>query len=241
MSSRLFRLMNAPDEPDLFRMEEDGVSEREQNRVIQQYLDFNNNFEKALDKFKQTKLMKIINMEYMLGKLGTQMEQMKEYEKELGVESKEETAKENHNSHVWITVSPKPTVSFKDFRKVVEKLTARKLFSKYCYTYEQRGMTLTDCGAGFHVHILAVRNLNYKPNKVITHIKNTVKNICDVERCCRIQIIGEDFAKDKMEYMLGEKTGGEDCSEENKKLKQKMDKVFRDQEKLQKYFGEKII
>lgn len=241
MSTRLFRLMNAPEEPDVVQMTADGVSEREQNRVIQQYLDFNNNFEKALDKFKQTKLMKIINMEYMLGKLGSQMNAMKDYEKELAMEMKEETAKENNNSHVWITVSPKPTVSFSDFRKTVEKLAARKIFTKHCYTYEQRGMTLSDVGAGFHVHMLAARNLNYKPNKVITHIKNSIKNICDIERCCRIQIIGEDFAKDKMEYMLGDKTGGEDCSEENKRLKQRMDKVFRDMEKLPKYFGEKII
>lgn len=233
--------MNAPDEPDIIRMEEDGVSEREQNRVIQQYLDFNNNFEKALDKFKQTKLMKIINMEYMLGKLGSQMEQMKEYEKELGVELKEETARDNHNSHVWITVSPKPTVSFIEFRKVVEKLVKRKLFSKYCYTYEQRGKSDSECGKGFHVHILGKRNLNYKPNKVITHIKNTLKNICEVEKCCRIQIIGEDFAKDKMEYMLGKKTGGEDCDAEDKQLKQQYDIKWREAEELLEYYGEKII
>lgn len=239
MSSRLYQIMNGPPEPDLEALE--GCSEREQQRILMNYLDWNKNFDKAVDKFKQMKMMKIIGMEYALGKINSQMTAVKEYEEELVSELREETAKEHNNTHVWITVSPKPTVSFLDFRKVVEKLVNRKLFSKYCYTYEQRGKNSEECGKGFHVHILAKRNLNYKPNKVITHIKNTLKNICEVDACCRIQIIGEDFAKDKMEYMLGKKTGGEDCDGEDKQLKQQYDIKWREREELLEYYGEKII
>jgi len=239
MSSRLYKIMNGPPEPDLEQLE--GMSGKVQQRILLGYLDWNKNFDEAVDKFKQAKMMKIIAMEYALGKIDSQMNAMKDYEKELESDLKEETAKEHNNTHVWVTVSPKPTVKFIDFRKVVEKLVNRKLFSKYCYTYEQRGKTEDELGQGFHVHILGKRNLNYKPNKVVTHIKNTLKNICDVEKCCRIQIIGEDFAKDKIDYMTGIKTGGADNDAEDKQLKQAMDVKWREREELLEYYGEKII
>lgn len=53
--------------------------------------------------------------------------------------------------------------------------------------------------------------------------KNTFKHCCDVKKpeLLNVRIHGEDFHKDKMEYINGIKTG------QGKDKKQEMDKIFR--------------
>ena len=85
------------------------------------------------------------------------------------------------------------------------------------------------CGKGFHCHLLCKRNLNYKPFRVSQCIQNTCKDLIKNpkdNKLLNIQHIGEDFAADKIIYMLEQKTG------EGKDQKQLIDKIFREKNNL---------
>lgn len=133
---------------------------------------------------------------------------------------KEQTAKKNNNNWVFITVSPKDEIPLGTFVKKMEKLAERSMFLKYTYVFEQRGDSLTTLGKGVHCHMIVKRNLNYKPNKVIRNVLNTTKSIAS-PKSVDIQFIGDEFKRDKLNYILGRKTG------EGKQKKQDFDKIFR--------------
>jgi len=144
-------------------------------------------------------------------------------------EIKKLTAQKNHNGYVWITISPKECVGLSLFRKKIEKLASRKMFLSHTYVYEQRGDSMDTLGKGLHAHMLCKRNLDYKPNKIVRNVLNTTKSIAD-SKAVDIQFVGEDFRKDKVEYMLGKKTGA------GKEKKQDFDKIFRKKNNLKAFY-----
>ncbi len=130
----------------------------------------------------------------------------------------------HNNGYLWITINPAPKVEFEKFKVKITKLVNRSMFTKCEYVYEQRGTSLKEAGKGFHCHILATRDMKYKPSKCISNIKNTCKTLVgnvNNNNQLNIQIIGDDFANDKREYMTGVKTG------EGKDQKQIIDKSWR--------------
>lgn len=120
-----------------------------------------------------------------------------------------------------------------DFRKAVEKVSGRNIFTECQYVYEQRGATIDKMGQGFHCHMLCKRNLNYKPSKVVSNVKNSFKDITNVGNpaLLNIQIIGEEFARDKVEYITGAKTG------EDKDKKQDIDVLWREAFGMPPFYG----
>jgi len=191
----------------------------------------------AENEFEKTLIKKVLKMEYDTESLGEKYIKIRKYEKELISKKKEMTAVEHNNGYCFITISPKATVELAKFKKQVEKAVARNMFESYLYVYEQRGKTIEEKGKGFHAHILVKRNLNYKPSKVVSNLQNTFKDMTNVRnpQLLNIQHIGEDFMKDKVEYMVSVKTG------EDKDLKQEIDVIWREAEGLEPYYGNKDI
>lgn len=190
-------------------------------------------FDESKKEFDKALLKKIMKMEYETECLGEKYVKIKEYEKELFTLKKELLSKEHNNGYCFITVNPKPNTTLSDFQKIIEKAVERNIFTAFRYVYEQRGSCIEDKGKGFHCHILCKRNLNYKPSKVSSNLKNTFKKVTNVDNpsLLNIQHIGEDFAKDKNEYIISVKTG------KGKDVKQEIDVVWRQAEGLQTVYS----
>jgi hypothetical protein len=210
-------------------------------RIFKDNLDDNNflkHYEMFIEEKKEMtkrKIRKILEQQYQLESLGDMLKELKKLEESNKVLLKEKTAEEHNNSYLWITINPKPEIKLVDFIKKIEKLVKRKIFTNYLYVYEQRGKTEEEQGKGFHAHILAKRNLNYKPFKTHECIRNTCKTLVKNHKdnsTINIQNIGEEFAADKKEYILGEKTG------EEKDLKQQIDIIWRKNNNLKKYYND---
>lgn len=198
------------------------------------YMEKSKVYHDALNNFKKKKLESILKMEYDLGKLGQKMKDIKEYEKVCRYDLKEATAVEHNNGYSFVTINPNDTTTLTEFEEKLKKFVNRNMFIKYRYVIEQRGSTEKDMGKGFHAHVLLKRNLDYKPSKIVVNTKNTFKGITNVDnnQVLNIQHIGEDFAKDKDDYMTGVKTG------EGKDEKQAIDKIFRKKNNLESVYGQ---
>lgn len=186
-----------------------------------------------LEALKRRKMRKILEQQYYLETLGDFMKNMKKIEEKNHKKKKIVTAKAHNNQYCFITINPKPTVKLVDFQKKMEKLVNRSIFTGGMYVLEQRGDTKETAGKGFHCHMLCTRNLDYKPFKVASCIKNTCKTLCNVKdsRLCNIQHIGDEFYIDKREYILGHNKTGE-----NKSKKQDIDIYWRKKNNLSQYY-----
>lgn len=168
-------------------------------------------------------------------------EALGDYYKELKMIKQQSIAKRklaaavaNNNTYCFITINPKSDIELAQFVKKVEKLANRNLFTSVLWVYEQRGNTESTMGTGFHAHILAKRNVNYKPCKIANCVRNTCKTLVkDIKsnNLVNIQFIGESWADDKRQYILGEKIA------DGKAEKQVLDKKWRIKNNLKPYYN----
>jgi len=181
-------------------------------------------------KFFQLQYRKTLNMKFELETLGETMKKVKEVHTNLRQQLKVKLAKEHNNGYLFITVNPKWSANkqpnmdeIKSFEKQLIKFINRNFIDEAWAVLEQRGETDAQAGIGCHAHIELKRNLNYRPSDIIKGVKNTFKKFCDVNNpnLLTCQTHGEDYHKDKMEYIEGVKTG------EGKDIKQEVDKTFR--------------
>lgn len=175
------------------------------------------------------KIRQLLEQEYLMDSLGSNLSLIKKSIVANKTSLSKLNATKNNNGYLWITINPAPKVEFEKFKVKITKLVNRAMFTKCEYVYEQRGTSLKEAGKGFHCHILATRDMKYKPSKCISNIKNTCKTLVgnvNNNNQLNIQIIGDDFANDKREYMTGVKTG------EGKDQKQIIDKSWRHQMEL---------
>lgn len=218
MDSELFKIFmsdKSPEDPE------------EYQKALETYLD-------ALADWKKQKLKSVFNKSYKAEKLGETWKRIKDHEEKLNCTIREQAAQKHNNLYLWLTVNPKSDIKFDDFKCRVEKAVNRAMFSDYLYVFEQRG-TEDQCnlGDGFHAHMLLKRNLDYKPCKVITNIKNTFKDMTMVDNS---EIFAwwwcsDQYKKDKVEYITGLKTA------EGKDEKQIGDKLWRKYNDLETFFG----
>ncbi len=187
------------------------------------------------------KFKKILSQEYQLERMGLFAKKLQELETQNAVLLKQKQAFKKQNSHLFITINPKPGVKLEDFTKVCHKISKKTCFNKVLYVFEQRG-TIEGCdiGKGFHCHLLIERNLNYKPTKCITNIKSSLKKfVGNVQNHAQLnfKIIGKEFALDKKKYIMGiNKTG------EGKDAKQLADIKWRFDRNIAPFYGcENII
>ncbi len=193
-------------------------------------------------RFFQTEYRKELKMRYELEQLGEQMKKLKDRQGGLRDQLKVKLSKEHNNGYIFITINPKwkkdtPTsVEVSNFEKKIIKFINRNFCVEASAVLEQRGTTEKEAGRGTHAHIELKRNLNYRPSDIIKGVKNTFKNICNVNKpeLLTCQIHGEDYHKDKMEYIQGIKTG------EGKQEKQEIDRSFREKYNLQTIYNNAI-
>jgi len=144
---------------------------------------------------------------------------------------------------VFLTINPRPSITFEKFKQKVFKLLSSSLFSDHCAVFEQRGTVETgDVGRGFHAHILFKRHLpldkGLPPSNIKRNLKQSFANYCDTnnDNIFNIRFVGEDFAFDKLDYIKGTKTGiGKDLIK--KDVKQLADVVWRKENNLEPFYG----
>ncbi len=194
--------------------------------------------------FYKNKYLKQLNMKYELETLGETMKEMKHTNEKLHQQLKEQTAVKHNNGYLFITINPASSPksdmfseNLQKFVKSVIKFINRNFILEAWAVIEQRGTTEAEAGHGYHAHIELRRNLNYRPSDIIKGAKNTFKSYCDIHKpqLLKCQIHGEDFHKDKMEYIAGVKTG------EGKDEKQKIDIIFRKKNNLEIIYNAKNV
>lgn len=190
--------------------------------------------QKEVDELLKRKIKHALELGYQLEQMGDKFSKLKQMVDLKKNELREMTAKKNNNGYLWITINPMCQVKLIDFIKKVQKIVKYSCFTETLYVFEQRGTLLTnDVGKGFHAHILAKRNLAFKPSKCKDQIrrgcKTLVKNIND-PRWVNLAAIGAEFATDKTEYMLG-------CKKIEKQAKQKADAYWRCEQNLKASYG----
>lgn len=191
-------------------------------------------YKKEKDEMVGRKIKQILEQEFQLKTLGEFYSGLNTIIKANDILLKDKLAVEHNNGWLFITINPKPSVTFPEFQKKVEKLVNRNMFSSCIFAYEQRGSTPDLAGKGFHVHILAKRNLSYKPFNCKKNTKNTCKSLVgrvEDPRQLNIQVIGDEFAQDKKEYFLGQNKTGE-----GKQEKQSIDKIWRKSLSLRDFY-----
>ncbi len=186
--------------------------------------------------FYRTQYRKTLNMRFELEQLGPQMAQLKSKQEDLKQQLKVKLSQEHNNGYLFITINPKCELNEKHtrihimhFEKKIIKFINRNFCDDAWAVIEQRGDSDSSCGKGYHVHMEIKRNLNYRPSDIIKGVKNTFKEYCNVKNpnLLTCQTHGEDYHKDKLEYIQGVKTG------EGKDKKQEIDKTFRKKYNLQ--------
>lgn len=131
----------------------------------------------------------------------------------------------------FITISPRDTTPYHEFKKAVDKYTQRKWVRSYVYVYEQRGMHDQELGKGIHMHMILV-----KPEKnfarLLKETKNTFKDLIDDNCSSAIDIDGRYLRdlKNSITYILGKK------KDPTKQLKQEMDKLWREKYNIKEYY-----
>lgn len=191
-------------------------------------------YEVALGEFTKRKLQNILTLEYEACKLGEKYENIREHEYHLREVLRVNTAKKHGNLYCFITINPDvKKVNLETFRKKMDKLVNRNIFKGVKFVYEQRGQNHEDRGKGFHCHIIARRNLDYKPNKVSSLIKNSCKGLCNVENDALLNIkwLHMDYVDDKIDYIEGTKI------DEGKDVKQEQDVIWRKETNIDKVYN----
>lgn len=199
-------------------------------------LEWNNLYMKEQKEVLRLKMRKHFSMLFDLGRLGKEYSLLKDDLDNLSIKIKERNSIKNNNLWLFITISPRFTENFEKCHKIIQKIVKKTCFDDYLYVVEQRGtIAKKNVGHGFHFHILAKRSLNYKPSKCSQNVRNSTKNICGNSkdnRIVNIQKCGMEFAKTKVNYIIGKNKTGD-----GKDLKQDADLVFRKQKSLSPYYG----
>ncbi len=149
---------------------------------------------------------------------------------------REKTADAHNNRYFFITINPPPTIELSVLMKKVEKYCDRVICVQSQWVFEQRAVSADLAGTGLHCHMLVERNLNYKPCKFKDYTRNAFKCLFTHNNhlsnsLLNIRPCSKDFLKDKMEYLMGEKTG------EGKKEKQDIDIIWREKNNIKPFYG----
>jgi len=146
----------------------------------------------------------------------------------------------------FITVSAKPSVTLEQFKKKFLQFLNTTLFADYLGVLEQKGTIDNKFGTGIHCHILFKRhtplNKGLPPSNIDRNVRQAWKNLCKSSNneICNIQNVDETFAQDKIDYILGLKTGTASDGTP-KHIKQKADILWRQKNNILPYYGNKNI
>lgn len=153
--------------------------------------------------------------------------------KEINEEKRKKDDETVKSEYVFITVNPRPDVPLTDFRKAVEKSVQKTFIKKSLYVIEQRGENMDELGKGFHTHML-IKKGDYRISHLRREFARTFSKVADVDNphVFNVMLCKKSDLKKRQNYMIGDK------ADEKKRLKQEMDKVFRDKYAIMNYYGE---
>lgn len=164
--------------------------------------------------FRRSKLMKIHQLEY---ELGLSNQDLKQTIEKLSLKRSQKSG----NLWCWITISPDPKkfkspLDVTEFVNYVIKKCNRSIIEDWKMCIEQRTTSLSKFDTlypsqiGLHIHILARRNLSYKPSKFCKNFRNSwkpwVKNVSS-DKFVKMIFCPEEYLQDKLDYMNAQKTG----------------------------------
>jgi len=179
------------------------------------------------------KMSKIYNILYKEGIIDQDVQQ---------IENKINSKQSNKPSGkiFWITINPKPDVTFMEFKKVVDKQLRRNFVRCYIMAYEQRASLENGkpLGYGFHCHILMMRTPDSEPaSKIQKYIRNGFKQICNSENnnILNFKNCPSEYVSDKIKYLINKNI---DEDHKDKEQKQILDKDFRKLHNLQDLYIE---
>jgi len=137
--------------------------------------------------------------------------------------------------YMFLTICPPDDTPLSALQEKLSKYCKKVKVLKYLYVIEQRGEDETEIGKGLHAHILILHTyLKFSDLKREFH--NTFKNLIDIhhehtDRWLNIKHCKtDDDARNRITYMTGMK------KDECKHQKQSMDVVYRNKNKIEKFY-----
>lgn len=133
----------------------------------------------------------------------------------------------------FVTISPPEHIKIKNIKKMIKKMGSWTCWNQFIGVIEQRGITKTDIH-GAHIHFLAEKTHKYA--------QSNVKQRLAPFKCkynTNVQIVDETIAPDKQEYFFSKY--GKTKKGEIKSEIMKIDVLFRKNNDIPRFYGEKII
>ena len=138
----------------------------------------------------------------------------------------------SQDQYYFITICPHQDIEIKQLQKCMEKVLKKKWITKYIYVYEQRQHENDQPFFGIHTHMIVQRNDHKKKCEVIREIFSSCESICGSKQSIDVKLINTPYDLDvNINYILGQKSTPE------KRAKQEIDKIFREQNGLQKFYS----
>lgn len=139
--------------------------------------------------------------------------------------------------YMFITINPDPklNISVLTLYNKFAKLVKSKCISDYLMTFEQRGESVSNIGYGPHIHFI-LRHKYRRYCELRKHISGLYRecvgndNAIDIRHCK-----GMTDVRNRVTYIIGDKQS------EEKRKKQEIDKIWKQEKNIEEYYGNKDI
>lgn len=141
-----------------------------------------------------------------------------------------EKKKSGNSTHIFFTVNTRPGTSVQNLLKKIIKCSNKKWVTDIAVVIEQRGEDQVHMGEGIHAHIIV--NRGTEACKARRELKNTFKDLCDVENphCLNIQWRKDSGVEKAFNYIKGIK------KDKEKTAKMEIDKIWREKNNIKDYY-----
>ncbi len=211
-----------PNYNQLFNPQNEELNDEQITRIVEKGQRYSSLKDRAITRAEEEFYIKKERLKIKL-QLQDNIPQFEYDEMELLLEKQKELKKQNDPKYAaFITINPEKSRlgDFNELSKRVEKCLSKHWVQEYAYCYEQRSDNADDL-YGLHAHILLTRHI--KPSHLERGVRSAFKAIVGIpDKHIDIQYKKKDWINDKLEYMLGKKTG------EGKEEKVEIDKIFRE-------------
>jgi hypothetical protein len=139
--------------------------------------------------------------------------------------------------YLWFTVNPNPNITVHEFISIMNKMMTKPWIVNYLYVYEQRGESEGECGKDYHFHAIIKKPTNKSYAHILRELSSSANRVCDtsVSNFLNLKNISEEEKERKIIYITGRKT------DPLKWLKQDMDIIFREKERLLSFYSVGIL
>lgn len=89
-------------------------------------------------------------------------------------------------TNYFITIRPKPNISFVEFYNQICKYIKRSTFIKYKLSFEQKGIDQDNIGNGFHCHIVTIETKWRSKGECLRDTQSSFKKMCE-PNCIQVE------------------------------------------------------